>query len=681
MIVNNYKCLNYATTAAFTSILLLFVSPLNANSQLRSIQNPDSEPSSHHRDLKEDHAFGSRIIGGDNAGEGEFKFMVSWDKACGGSLIHDQLVLTSGDCGEWIYDGKEVRIGSDSLNSGGVTRQVAQTVTHPNYKKIDFIHSDYDYMILQFDDAVNISEYPPIDLNSNGTFPIAGDLLTVFGFGSTIEDGDAPSPSQRLKKVDVSTISNEQCKNQYNEQEYNEINESIHLCAGSSGKDSCVYDEGGPIFIKQSGNPVQVGVVSKRFAGCAQPEKSGMYARVSGGYDWIQSKICELATVNIPDSCLAPTTSAPAAPAPTFGPTAAPPTTSAPAAPAPTWGPTAASPTVWEPPAPTWGPTAASPTVWELPEYNISLPDCSTNSTPSAGTVEVTCSYNVTLPPLSNDTFVDTTIHSSPNCLNNSDVSNVEVDSQNLTNDNLGYEVIIKITPDDDNTTSDVGFCVHSKVMDNKGNVMKYRKQLVTVAVDYTATFQLNITSEKFNGTNFTATELETVKFGVIVSRCNSEKDDMVAPDIPALSIDDPLYICIKSTTDGVVVNKIIDFKLKKTEYDGYMAIESEKRDVNTFVKDKKSDVVQVGTRPRASLFEDNNNIIIEGTAELGIGAGRYLARFMEEVNDGVGTSSNFEMEVEVITADSSAKTAVTKMSVTFCGTMIGAVVTMFFFF
>jgi len=344
MIVNNYKCLNYATTAAFASILLLFVSPLNAKSQLRSIQNPDSEPSSHHRDLKEDHAFGSRIVGGDNAGEGEFKFMVNWDESCGGSLIHDQLVLTAAHCGG-MNGG--VRIGSHLMYSGGVTRQVAQKVGHPSYNDQT---TAYDYMILKLDQAVDISAFPPIELNSNVGVPNTGEMLTVIGFGVTSEGG---SQSTRLQKVEVPTNSNQQCENQYP----GEIDERIHLCAGfqEGGKDSCQGDSGGPIFTTQSGKPVLVGVVSFG-EGCARPNRSGVYARVSGEYDWIQSQICELATVNRPRSCgtssptpqLAPTVPGPTALAPAVSwPPQAGPTVSAPTAPAPTvYGPTQAGPTV-----------------------------------------------------------------------------------------------------------------------------------------------------------------------------------------------------------------------------------------------------------------------------------------------------------------------------------------------
>lgn len=112
-------------------------------------------------------------------------------------------------------------------------------------------------------------------------------MLTVIGFGALSEDGRG---SDRLQQVQVPANSHDTCSSQYDG-----VQEDIHLCAGftEGGKDSCQGDSGGPIFEIRNGVPVQVGVVS--FGdGCARPNKSGVYARVSGAYDWITSTMSSL---------------------------------------------------------------------------------------------------------------------------------------------------------------------------------------------------------------------------------------------------------------------------------------------------------------------------------------------------------------------------------------------------
>jgi len=109
--------------------------------------------------------------------------------------------------------------------------------------------------------------------------------LTVMGWGTTSSGGSA---SSILLEVDVDSLTNAECKTKYGS---SSITDDM-ICAGRTANgvtyDSCQGDSGGPIIEKSSGK--QVGVVSWG-AGCADPNKPGVYSRVSDQLSWIQSYI------------------------------------------------------------------------------------------------------------------------------------------------------------------------------------------------------------------------------------------------------------------------------------------------------------------------------------------------------------------------------------------------------
>jgi trypsin len=227
-------------------------------------------------------SFQNRIVGGTPAAENEFKFMASLNVGCGGSLIAPNIILTAAHCAGNI---KTVRIGSSKANSGGVIKSVTTECMHPNYQSST---TRNDYLLLKLQSPVDINQYPPIQLNNNKAIPQVNQVLTVIGFGATSEGG---SSSNTLLKVNVPANSHQQCNTQYG----GSIVESVMFCAGntSGGKDSCQGDSGGPIFEVRSGKAVQVGIVSFG-EGCARPNRSGVYSRVSGAYDWIQTTMTKL---------------------------------------------------------------------------------------------------------------------------------------------------------------------------------------------------------------------------------------------------------------------------------------------------------------------------------------------------------------------------------------------------
>ena len=186
-------------------------------------------------------------------------------------------MLTAAHCDNNSYNS--VFVGAFNLNnSPGRQVGISRKVKHPNYNSNTLVN---DFMLLFLDES--LTDIPVVPINGNNNSPDDGELLTVIGTGATSEGGNG---SAQLKEVDVPVVSQSTCNSNYG----GGIVESVMFCAGvpEGGKDSCQGDSGGPIMT-QSG--VQVGVVSWG-SGCARPGLPGVYARISGVYNWIVNEAC-----------------------------------------------------------------------------------------------------------------------------------------------------------------------------------------------------------------------------------------------------------------------------------------------------------------------------------------------------------------------------------------------------
>jgi trypsin len=235
----------------------------------------------------------SRIVGGNNAQQGDYPFFVQGD-GCGGSLVWDDVVLTAAHC-QRAFDSN-VLVGPyiyGSTSGGAEYIDVQQQVPHPSYESKS---NAYDFMLLKLKTSVTNPNLTPIAVNSLGSSPVDNEVLTVIGFGATSEDGSIFGSSQ-LQEVDVNYIDYSTCNNLY---AGHHIIDSVMFCAGVSGggKDSCQGDSGGPIFDQEG---TQVGVVSLGI-GCAREDFPGVYSRVSAAKDWIDATICKLSS-SPPASC------------------------------------------------------------------------------------------------------------------------------------------------------------------------------------------------------------------------------------------------------------------------------------------------------------------------------------------------------------------------------------------
>ncbi|MFN8847662.1 MAG: serine protease [Bdellovibrionales bacterium] len=230
------------------------------------------------------------IVGGEIARPGEMPFMVSLQSSgrhfCGGSLIRENWVLTAAHCIGGSSSSMTVTIGAYDLNDPAQAQekfQVEKIIKHPKYNTVT---SGWDFALIKFKGTSR----KPVVMLSRGQLQVPGQgsqlVATAAGFGYTRQGGF--NIEKILRKVNLPLVTQDECNRAYS----NKITSDM-ICAGKAqgGIDTCQGDSGGPLFIRGSqGAPLLVGVTSWG-EGCARPNKYGVYARVSAGFDWIQSTI------------------------------------------------------------------------------------------------------------------------------------------------------------------------------------------------------------------------------------------------------------------------------------------------------------------------------------------------------------------------------------------------------
>lgn len=235
----------------------------------------------------------SRIVGGQNAEEGEWPWQVSLHvkgsgHTCGASVISNRWLVTAAHC---VQDDLKVKYSQASvweaymglhaqgqLGKSTVKSNIKRIIPHPNYNTYTF---DNDIALMELESPVTLSSviWPICLPESTFVFP-AGKSVWITGWGATKEGGFGATV---LQKAEVRIINETVCSSLMSDIT------SRMMCAGvlTGGVDACQGDSGGPLSsIEANGRLFLAGVVSWG-DGCARRNKPGVYTRVTMYRGWI----------------------------------------------------------------------------------------------------------------------------------------------------------------------------------------------------------------------------------------------------------------------------------------------------------------------------------------------------------------------------------------------------------
>jgi len=247
----------------------------------------------------------SRVLGGGAAAPGEWPSVVALVRAnnfplenrlfCGGTIVAERWIMTAAHC---LFNAFDIQLAPTSLRVvSGITdlrnelpdeeHIVTNIIVHPDYQHATDRIIPFDIALLEL--ATSLDQ-PAVELFAEDTERYTGSLGFIAGWGAVqfVPPNNFVFPTT-LQDAVVPLISNAVCNDP---QSYNGAISANQVCAGyaEGGIDSCSGDSGGPLFIVENGQQIQVGITG--FGdGCASPLFYGIYTNVSHFIPWLSNYI------------------------------------------------------------------------------------------------------------------------------------------------------------------------------------------------------------------------------------------------------------------------------------------------------------------------------------------------------------------------------------------------------
>jgi secreted trypsin-like serine protease len=229
-----------------------------------------------------------RIVGGTAVPNGKYPFMVYIElhrngkviRACGGSLIDRDSVLTAAHCFDPPVPTKAfLTVGATDLrqlNQDQIRRVVFKdSYRHRRYNPQK--NSSYDVAVLKLDRAVTGIQPIKVATANQNNLETPGRKLTVAGWGVTREGGK--KSVNRMREVSIPVVADSRARRAYAPLPPRDTYfPSLMVAAGKGGKDTCQGDSGRPLF--DSGSRTQVGITSAG-VGCGRARYPGQYTEVN----------------------------------------------------------------------------------------------------------------------------------------------------------------------------------------------------------------------------------------------------------------------------------------------------------------------------------------------------------------------------------------------------------------